>query len=393
MRIGFDATVLAPATRYTGTGQYAEKLISLLPILAPQDQFILFGTRPPTEFPELPPNAVWHPIVSLPVGRLSALAGHLISLPRLARQHALDLLHVPTVHTRASMPPVPRRLPCPLVVTLHDLIPITYYGRSGRPLPWRMRVYYRWNLDAARRAQRVITVSEASRSDILSTLRLPPDRVVVIHNGVDFNSLADSPAAAWNLPGGEPSYILFGGSFEPRKNLWRLIQAFDSASIAGLEHHLVMIVDTSSGHAEALTNRAFGLPCADKLHFLNGLDDASIRRLYRGATVFVFPTLSEGFGLPPLQAMASGVPVIASDIPVMREVLGDAARYVDPYSVSDIAESLLALCSDALARDELSEAGLARSARYTWEACARQTLEVYRSVVESPHGVAVAGEY
>ncbi|MFQ5472113.1 MAG: hypothetical protein ACE5FA_04410, partial [Dehalococcoidia bacterium] len=124
MRIGFDATVLAPAARYTGTGQYAEKLLQLLPRLAPDDDFVLYGSPPIGDLAELPANATWHPIPRLPLGRLSALASHLLVLPRLVRHDRLDLLHVPTVHTRPSFPPVPRTQACPLVVTLHDLIPL-----------------------------------------------------------------------------------------------------------------------------------------------------------------------------------------------------------------------------------------------------------------------------
>ena len=383
MRIGFDATVLAPATRYTGTGQYAEKLITVLPLLAPEDDFVLYGSPPDTDFHELPDNVTWHAIGRLPFRRLSALAGHLVTLPRLARKDRLDMLHVPTVHTRASLPPVPRGLPCPLVVTLHDLIPMTYYGRSDKPLPWRLRTFYRWNLNSALKAQRIITVSESSRADILNTLGLAPERVVSVYNGVDFASSVVPPVpAAWKPPHGEAPYILFGGSFEPRKNLLRLIEAFDRAVQEGLEHHLLMIVDSASGRAGTVIERAQSLACAERLHFLSGLDEQTIHAVYRGADVFIFPTLSEGFGLPPLQAMSCGVPVIASDIPVMREVLGDAAHYIDPYSIDDITRSLMTVSSDASIRNELSAAGPRRAASFTWEATAKQTLEVYRSVVE-----------
>ncbi len=388
MRIGFDATVLAPATRHTGTGQYTEKLIGLLPVLAPEDEFILYGTSPGSDF-ELPTNLTWHPIANLHFGRLSALMGHLIALPRLAREDGLDLLHVPTVHTRASLPPVPRRLPCPLVVTLHDLIPTTYYGRSGEPLPWRMRMYYRWNLNGVQKAQRIITVSESSRADILDALNVPCDRVVAIHNGVDFGS-SNSATLPWNLADGEERYILFGGSFEPRKNLTRLIEAFDSAVEAGLDHHLVMIVDSGSGHAERVRANASRLSCAERLHFFSRLDEPTIRAVYHGASVFVFPTLAEGFGLPPLQALACGVPVIASDLPVTHEVLGDAAYYVDPYSVTDIADALITVSSDASLREELAAAGPQRAAGFTWEETARRTLDVYRSVVAARRATALA---
>ncbi|HSP56073.1 MAG TPA: glycosyltransferase family 1 protein, partial [Dehalococcoidia bacterium] len=381
MRIGFDATVLSPGTRHTGMGQYAENLLRVLPGLAPDDEFVLYGSPPAAGFPPAARNVTWHEVGRLPIGRLSTLVGHLVLVPRLARRHRLDLLHVPAVHTRASLPPVPRRLPCPLVVTLHDLIPMNYYGRADKPLPWRLRTYYRWNLNSALKAQTIITVSENSRSEILDTLHVPTGRVVAIHNGIDqsWREGSEEPGPDFQLPDGP--YVLFGGSFEPRKNLSRLLRAFDQACRDGLSNRLVMIVDAGSAHADPVMDLARSLPCAGRLTFLSGLDEPSIRAVYRSADAFVFPTLSEGFGLPPLQALACGVPVIASDIPVMREVLGDAASYFDPYSVEQMAHALASVTGDASLRRGLAAAGPARASAVSWEAAGRATLEVYRSVV------------
>ncbi|HSP54343.1 MAG TPA: glycosyltransferase family 1 protein [Dehalococcoidia bacterium] len=381
MRIGFDATVLSPGTRYTGMGQYAEGLLRVLPRLAPNDDFLVYGTPPDSTLRMPRSNVTWHPVGRLPIGRLSTLVGHLVLLPRLAHRHRLDVLHVPAVHTRASLPPVPRRLLCPLVVTLHDLIPMNYYGRADKPLPWRLRTYYRWNLNSALKAQKIITVSESSRSEILDTLHVPPGRVVAIHNGIDPSWRSGEEEPALDLQSPDGPYILFGGSFEPRKNLPRLLRAFDQACKAGLSHRLVMIVDAGSAHAGPVMELARNLSCAIRLTFLSRLDESSIRAVYRGADAFVFPTLSEGFGLPPLQALACSVPVIASDIPVMREILGDAACYVDPYSVDDMARALNSITSDHALRCRLATGGPKRAAAFSWEAAGRSTLEVYRSVV------------
>ena len=392
MRIGFDATVLAAPSRYTGTGQYAEKLLQHLPVLAPDDEFILYGEMPASQFADLPPNVRWHRLRPLPLSKLSAMATHLLVLPRLIEEHQLDVLHVPTVHTRASLPPVPRSLKCPLVVTLHDLIPITHYGSLGKPLPWRMRTYYRWNLKAAATADRIITVSECSRSEILETLDLPEERVVAIHNGVDWNAPGEpaQPDAPEPPDIGAP-YILFGGSFEPRKNLMRTLDAFNSAVQRGLKHHLVTIVDSSSGHAAKARESVSRLSCQNRLHFLSQLDEPTLRAVYAGADLFVFPSLAEGFGLPPLQAMVCGIPVVASDIPVMREVLGDAAYYVDPYSADSITNALLFLTSDVEQADRLARSGPVQATRYSWEKAARKTLDVYRSLMPESEIMATAG--
>lgn len=381
MRIGFDATVLAPATRYTGTGQYAENLLRHLPPLAPNDEFIVYGEAPTPPIADPQPNLTWQRIPPLRLGKLTKIATHLFVLPRLAKKHQLDVLHVPTVHTRASLPPVPRSLKPPLVVTLHDLIPITHYGGTGQPLPWRMRAYYRWNLGAAKNANRIITVSESSRREILDTLDLPEDRVIAIHNAVDWDVPSEQTrTAAPEPPGVGAPYILFGGSFEPRKNLTRTLQAFDRAVQRGLMHHLVMIVDSGSGHAAAIRQWARSLSCSDRLHYLSQLEEPALRAVYAAADLFVFPSLAEGFGLPPLQAMACGIPVIASDIPVMHEILGDAAHYVDPYSVDSIASALILLTSDAEKAGRLALSGPVQAKRFSWENAAMKTLDVYRSL-------------
>jgi glycosyltransferase involved in cell wall biosynthesis len=311
---------------------------------------------------------------------MSALASYLLTLPLQARRDRLDILHVPTVHTRPSLPPVPRMVGCPVVVTVHDLIPLTFYGGAGGQMPRRMRLYYRWNLRAAVKARRIITVSECSRREIMARLNLPAHRVITIHNGIDLALWSGTTGDARPNPyvGGTP-YVLFGGSYEPRKNLVRLLDAFDAAVRKGLAHDLVMIVDARSGHADRTMRQAKSLNCSDRLHFLSGLEESDLTAVYRGADLFVFPSLSEGFGLPPLQAMASGVPVLASDLPIMHEILGDAACYVDPTDVTAMADGIIKLVGDEAARARLIDAGREQASQYSWPEAARRTLDVYRA--------------
>jgi glycosyltransferase involved in cell wall biosynthesis len=378
MRIGFDASVLAQGTRYTGSGQYAENLLRYLPSLAPEAEIIAYGSALSARLIEPAPNLEWRTVPQLPLGRLSRLASHLAVLPGLARRDRLDVMHAPAVHTRPSLPPAPRGLPCPLIVTLHDVIPLTFYEGSDHPLPLRMRMYYRWNLRGVEKAARVITVSEAARREILDTLPLDPARVKAVHNGIDFAPVAATYRPEWLVA--DAPYILFGGSYEPRKNLERLLEAFDAALREGISEHLVMVVDAGSGHADAVQELARGLACRERLHFVSGLDDEQLRALYGGAEVFVFPSLAEGFGLPPLQAMACGVPVIASGIPALREVLGDAALYIDPYDVDEMTGAIVRLARDEAERNRLAAAGPVQAAQFSWRETAKQTLEVYGEV-------------
>lgn len=382
MRIGFDATVLGSGTRYTGTGQYAARLLEYMPRLAAEDEFIVYVTGGTAAGLAENANVRVRKLKPLPGGKLSALATHLLRFPGLMRRDGLDVLHVPTVHTRLSLPPVPRLAPCPVVVTLHDIIPITFYGRTNGAMPWRLRRYYRWNLAAAANAQRIITVSETSRREIVANLGVPEWRVSAIYNGIDFEAWSDTPAGVANPYSGKRPYVLFGGSYEPRKNLPRLLEAFDIAVREGLEHDLVMVVDAGSGYEPAIRRYASTLACRERLHFMSAIDERSLVALYRNANVFLFPSLSEGFGFPPLQAMASGVPVITSDLPVLREVLGDAAMFVDPYNVNTVAGAIRTVVSDAATRQRLTAAGRDRASAYSWSDSARRTLDVLRSACE-----------
>ena len=381
MRIGFDATVLSRATRYTGTGQYAEKLLQAMARAAPDFQFLAYSYEGSPPGDDLwPANIAWRRLMPPPVGKLSAIAGHLWTLPRLVKKDNVQVLHVPTVHTRPSLPPVPSRLTCPIVVTVHDIIPITFYEKQPEGLPRRLRWFYRWNLRRALRASRVITVSEHSRTEIVDCLRPAGDRISVIYNGVDSDFWSPGPVHG-DLTPSEP-YVLFAGSYEPRKNLHRLLLAFDSAVAGGLPHRLVMVVDAGSGHEPALRAEAAKLACNDRLQFLSGVPEEDLRELYREADMLAFPSLSDGFGLPPVQALATGTPVLASDIAVMREILGGAADYCDPFSVPGIAAGIIKLAGDPAHRECLSRRGLTQARIYTWERAAQMTLDVYRGVIE-----------
>lgn len=386
MRIGFDATVLAPATRYTGIGQYTLNLLQHLGRLGGPHEYVVYGapgTAPPSG---LSPNVQWRPLPRLRLGKLSALANHLLVLPRLARRDRLDLFHAPTVHARPSQPPLPRRLPCPLVVTLHDLIPLTFYGRYPKAFPWRLRLFFQWNLRALAGASRVITVSDASRQEILARLPLDAHKVVTIHNGVQQLDGALSTATEQVETMVSQPYILFVGSSEPRKNLIRLLRAYAQAVERGLEYDLVAVVEPDAGRTAAIQALRRSPPLQGRTHFLDSLPEAALWNVYRDAGLFIFPSLAEGFGFPPLEAMAAGVAVVASDLPALREILGEAAYFVEPHDQQGLASALLKLAHEPQTRRQLIAAGHLQTARYSWEECARRTLEVYEAAARGAPG-------
>jgi glycosyltransferase involved in cell wall biosynthesis len=291
-------------------------------------------------------------------------------MPRAARQDRLDLLHV--TYTLSPW------LPCPAVVTVHDI--------SYRTHPETFSLRDRLLLAAAvprsmHRAARVITVSEAARRDIIRHYRLPAAKVVAIHNGVEetFRPVTDPAALAavrarYGLP---ERYILAVGNLQPRKNLRRLIEAFAVLRAArGDDCRLVLVGQPFWRHEElGRVVAAHGL--GEAVIATGYVPAGDLPAIYSAATLFAYPSLYEGFGLPPLEAMACGTPVVASDTSSLPEVVGDAGLLVDPLDTVALARVLASVLDDAALRERLRQAGFARAAGFTWREAARRTLRVY----------------
>lgn len=378
MRIGLDATYLRPGALYTGMGVYTRRLAEALADERNGHELVLlgYGSRPPAAPAGLP----WYRLPLLPARKLAPWLSHQLLLPNVARQLRLDVLHIPGVNLRLSEPGVPLAAPCPLVVTLHDAIPLSYYGRQGPPLPARLQHAYRLALLAVRRARLVLTVSETSRRDILRHIPLRPERLRVIPNGLDppASVAPDRLDAALARLGLRRPYFLYVGSYEPRKNLVGSVAAYRLALAQRDLPPLVMLVERESGHrAAALAAIAAG-GGADRLTFLHSLSDDDLAALYRGASLFLYPSYYEGFGFTPLQALAVGLPVIASRTGALPEVLGEAARYVDPGQPGELAGAILDMVDHPERARALAARGPARAAQFRWAAAARATLASYQ---------------
>jgi len=298
------------------------------------------------------------------------------------RADNLDLFHAPAVHMRPLFPPVPR-LACPLVVTLHDLIVQTYY--EVKSLPIRQQLFYRWNVRRAVRADVVITVSGSSRRDIIRETDLPSERITVIHNAVEFDRNDDQePIGRLGI---QWPYILYAGSFEPRKNLAGAVRAYAQLVSKGVPHHLVAIVERTSGHMTAATRVIGEFGLEGRVHLVHSLSESDLRALYTHAATLFFPSFAEGFGYPPVQAAACGVPVVASDLEVLREVLGDAALFVDPGDEGAMAHGLYTALTDSGSRERLKAAGPKLAGHYELRPWALRHVEIYRQLSGSKHAV------
>lgn len=373
MRIGVDASILHPMTRYSGIGRYLFELACRFPDAEPGNEYIFFAPHGHDRPDALPREIAWQPLPVPRLGKFSMLATYLWVLPREARRLGLDVFHAPAVHPRPSWPPAPRRLPCPLVLTIHDLIPLTFYSSGPDRLPRHHRMFYRWNLRAAREAARVITVSHASRDELVRMLDLPSRKIVAIPNGVRYVAEQGPRRAEARR------YILFVGSYEARKNLASAVRAFALVARRLPDHDLLVVASPGSGDVRSVQDFIARSGLTNRVRVAAAVSDRELAALYANADLFVFPSFAEGFGLPPLEAMASGVPVIASNLPAHHEVLGDAALLVAPRDHHAIAEAMGRVLQDDVLRARLTERGLERARRYTWKDATRKTLDVYHA--------------
>lgn len=277
---------------------------------------------------------------------------------------------------------LPYGLPCPAVVTVHDLI---HLQRPEQLAGGRLAgLYARAMLGrAVRRARRLLTVSRATADDLVSRLGAAPGRIEVIPNGVDPVFFADpGPAArraALGALGLEPPYLLFLGNPKPHKNVGRLLAAFarlDPATTPPL-----VLGGARPSERAALEEEVRRAGLGGRIVCLGHLPASVLPALYRGATLFLFPSLAEGFGLPVLEAMASGTPVVASRIPALRELAEGCAELVDPLSETAIADAVARLLGDETRRAALSTRGRERARQFDWEATARRTAAAYAAAL------------
>ena len=277
---------------------------------------------------------------------------------------------------------LPPLTPCRAIVTIHDCIHL----RFPQYLPNRFALSYAraqiWY--ALRRASRVLTVSESSKQDILHFFDVPEDKITVIPNAIDERFRVEPSEEdmvrvreRYQLP---DRFVMYAGNVLPHKNLERLIEAFMVVRSSGLDD-LGLLISGSEVSRYATLRRAVHRHHLHKhVRFLGYLPASTLAVLYRLADVFVFPSLYEGFGLSPLEALASGTPVVASNVSSLPEVLGDAAVLIDPRDPASIADGITRALVDRALREELRRKGLARAQAFSWEQSVAKIRQIYGEV-------------
>jgi len=237
---------------------------------------------------------------------------------------------------------------------------------------------------AARQSHRILTVSEASKRDILRFFGVAADKVSVVYNAIDERFWVEPSADVvtnvrerFQLDHG---FILYAGTIKPHKNLVRLIEAFATLRRDGFDHLTLLIIGDEISKLPALRRAVHSHKLHKHVRFLGFVPDDTLAVLYRLAGVFVFPSLYEGFGLPPLEAMASGTPVVTSNISSLPEVVGDAALLVDPYDVGSIVDGMRRVLTDTRLAAEMRKKGLVRAREFSWERSVSRTHDIYKLV-------------
>ncbi len=360
----------------TGSGQYLRHLVAALRRVAPDLRLTLCAPPGSVGAGTLPEGVAFHP---LPLPPLPAAAAKVWweqrLFPRAAARLGADLLHVPY-----WAPPM--RSPLPLVVTIHDIIPLLLRDYRGSAA---VRLYTAMVAAASRGAAHLLTDSEASRRDIIARLHLPPQRVTAVPLAVDRSRYtpdgAPEDAAIRRRLGVGEDYLLYLGGFDRRKNLATLFAAFAIVHEALPETRLVVAGrlprrdSAFAPHPRRLMREA-GVE-AEAVHFLGFVAEEEKPALYRGARLFVYPSRYEGFGLPPLEAMACGLPVVGSDAASLPEVIGSGGVLTSPDDVEGIAGAMIQLCIDEAFHARMRAAALREAARFSWETTAERTAAIY----------------
>jgi glycosyltransferase involved in cell wall biosynthesis len=367
----------------TGSGQYTRRLAYGLLNLDGGPECLLFrprdGNGPTSALPR--PGQVQERLLRLPLllGENAAkLWFEQVSFPRACLQADVDLLHVPYF-----APPLLGA--GKTLVTVHDLIPLILPAYRGSLL---VRTYTRLVASSATRAAAILTDSHASKGDILKLLRVPPERVQVVSLAADesFQPVLDPDRLQharrkYKLP---EEYVLYLGGFDQRKNLETLIAAYASLN-ADLRARTPLVL---AGRLPAEDSDFFPNPrhlaerwgLGDRVVFPGWVEEEDKPALYSGASLFLFPSLYEGFGLPVLEAMSCGTAVITSNSTSLPEITGEAALLVDPHDAEALAAAMTLLLEDATHREELASKGVQRARLFSWARTVAQTVEAYESV-------------
>ncbi len=377
-RIGLLATLLSTSQNYRSAGlnTYSHQLLHHLPERCKQFEFLTYVGD--ASYRARPGLLLRQP--RIPTQRpIARIFWEQARLPQAIRRDRLSLLHGLAYAT-------PLFAGIPIVVTVHDLS-FLLYPQSFRP---GNRLYLsRITAQSCHRARRVIAVSKATANDLVHLLGVPETKIDVVYNGVDeiYSPLPVAEVEAYRRQAGWPeSFMLIVGTLEPRKNHLGLLDAYDRYR-RSVQNPIPLLIGGGKGwYFENVFERVKALGLEQYVHFLGFVPLTDLPWLYNAASLFVYPSVYEGFGLPVAEAMACGTPVITSSVSSLPEVAGDAAWMVDPDDSEALALAMTAVLNDSERSDAMRTAGLTHAAQFRWTATADATAAVYAHALEKDHG-------
>jgi glycosyltransferase involved in cell wall biosynthesis len=371
IRAGINAQIVsfAPSYRQAGVSRFTEQMLRALQARDAGIRYSVFVNETArggfTDSGTMRFHSSWLP-TSKPLVRI---AWEQTLLPCLAA--ALDVLHCPV----NVLPLAPT---CPAVLTIHDLAFLRYPNRFR---PERRGYLAAMTRCSARRAKRIMTDSASTKRDVVELFRVPAEKIEVVYPGTDevFRPRDRGEVAEFRRRRRLPeTFILYVGTLEPRKNVDLLIRAYALLMQRGLTDSTLVIGGGRGWMFDRIFAEVERNALADRVLFAGYIDPEELPLWYGAASVFVYPSLYEGFGLPALEAMACGTPVVASDSSSLPEVVGDAGMLVDPNSPDELADRLAEVLQSTARREQMAAAGIARAASFTWAGAARQIEQVYR---------------
>ncbi|MCL5962572.1 MAG: glycosyltransferase family 4 protein [Chloroflexi bacterium] len=373
MRIGFNTFFLQHST--TGSGQYCARLLEALGEIDRENEYHAIGPGGGALMPGLRVAAHTAPLPPIPLGRqMGKVWFEQISVPLACQREKIDVVHYPYFAA-------PLVCSARVVVTVHDLIPLMLDEYKGSAA---VRAYSFLVATGAKSAAGIVADSECTRRDIVRLLKIPEQRVRVVYLAPkeDFRRIADASLAEatrrkYDL---DTDFVFYLGGLDVRKNVGRLIQAFARFKRESDNRVKLAIAGKPISQSSLFPNlkdvvKKEGI--ADSVIFLGKVPEEDCPALYNAARLFVYPSLYEGFGLPPLEAMACGTPVVCSNASSLPEVVGDAAITVDPTNVDALAQAMRHVLGSVELQEQLRQKGLQRAQRFTWKKTAEQTLAAF----------------
>lgn len=374
MKIGIDAHVIGK--NKAGAETYSKNLIHELSCLDSENQYQIFLSKKGADFREKYKNLSNFKFEIIPTENL--LLQRFASLPLRSFKKRLDLLHVHRI--------IPFFHHSKTIVTIYDIAHEKHPELFSKIDSFAMKTLIPLS---ARNADKIITISETSKKDIVNYYNIAEEKISVIPLAVDLNKYRkiDPEIVNESIKKHQINsrFILYLGAIEPRKNLINSVKAFGQLKKHNKIDHKLVIAgakrkEGKDGYFEDLLKTITELNLTSDVVFLGYIQDDDIPFLYNAADIFLFPSFFEGFGLPPLEAMACGTPVIVSNIPSLVEVVADGALIIDPKDIDGMAKVILQILSDVNLRDSLSEKGIKQASKFSWRDTAQKTLQAYQDL-------------